>query len=128
MHRGKTAALFRFAVEAAGLAADATAEVLNALRDYARNLGLAYQITDDLLSASGTEPTGKDAGLDHEKITAVKVCGVEGAIRRTRDLVHAAVESLRKAELPEERLGAIAEYVLARSGGNPSSHLTKCEW
>ena len=82
MHRGKTGALIRAAVVLGGLAAGAGARVLAALRAYGEDIGLAFQIADDVLDATGTsEELGKPAGRDAElsKSTYVSVLGVEAA-------------------------------------------------
>ena len=111
----KTVALFQFAVEAAGLAAAASADTLGALRDYAEGLGTAYQITDDLLADGSVEVTGKDAGLDRGKITAVDVYGAAGALHLAQARVQTGLESLRRVGLPQQQFGAIAAYVLERA-------------
>ena len=60
---------------------------MEALHRYAKNLGLAFQITDDLLDATGSpQTTGKDCGLDQRKTTFVAFAGLEGARRLADEL------------------------------------------
>ena len=66
--------------ELGAMAADARRRDLEVITRFAKNLGLAFQISDDLLDVLGTpEETGKDAGQDAGKVTFVKLLGVEGA-------------------------------------------------
>lgn len=67
----KTASLFETAVVSGALSVEASAETVAALREYARNLGLAFQIRDDMLDVAGEEGLGKPVGMDirEQKIT-----------------------------------------------------------
>jgi len=95
IHAHKTGALFIAAAELGAIAAGGRARDLDALRRYAKNLGLAFQITDDLLDYSGNpETTGKDAGLDRNRTTFVNLCGIDGARRLVDELITAAVAAL----------------------------------
>lgn len=62
--RGKTAALFSAATEAAGILAGVSEEQIQALYDYGDALGIAFQVVDDLLDFWGSEATGKNIGDD----------------------------------------------------------------
>ena len=118
VHRGKTGALIRAAVVIGGLAAGAGAEVMAALRSYGEEIGLAFQVADDVLDATGTsEALGKTAGRDAElsKSTFVSVLGVEAARVAAEEHRHLAVESLRAAGLESESLEALARYIVSRS-------------
>lgn len=97
LQRLKTGALIAFCVRAPAILAQAPAPVREALERYADALGLAFQITDDLLDVEGTAATtGKDTGRDVPagKATLVALFGVEGARRRLRDLAREAEEAL----------------------------------
>jgi farnesyl diphosphate synthase len=98
----KTGALLRFSVEAGAILGGASPSVHQALKDYGRALGAAFQIADDLLDAEGTAATvGKRTGKDAErnKPTFVRALGLEGA-RKARDAeVAAALRALDAAAL-----------------------------
>ncbi len=115
VHRHKTGALFIAAAELGALAAGGRERDLEPLRRYAKNLGLAFQITDDLLDYSGNpETTGKDAGLDRDRTTFVNLCGIDGARRLTDELIDASIEALRPFGRRAAILAGLAEVVRNR--------------
>jgi farnesyl diphosphate synthase len=82
LQRLKTGQLFEFSCEAGAILAEAGPEHQERLRQYARDMGLVFQITDDLLDVTSTaEKTGKAVGKDqeHGKATLVSLMGIEGA-------------------------------------------------
>ncbi|PKL94135.1 MAG: farnesyl-diphosphate synthase [Gemmatimonadetes bacterium HGW-Gemmatimonadetes-1] len=118
VHRGKTGALIRSAVELGGLAAGAPEPVLNALRSYGEELGLAFQVADDVLDATATsEILGKTAGKDEEraKSTYVGLLGVAAA--RLAAVEHEArgLAALEEAGVATAVLGPLARYIVTRS-------------
>ena len=118
VHRGKTGALIRAACVLGGVAAQAGAVELEALTAYGEDVGLAFQIADDVLDATGTsEELGKPAGRDAElaKSTYVAVMGIEGARAEAHRLAHRAVAHLNRAGVPSDALGALAGYIVSRS-------------
>ena len=115
VHSRKTGRLFVLCVRAAASLARARAAEVAALEAYARNLGLAFQVTDDLLDATSTaEALGKDTARDRGKTTFVDLCGVGEARRLASDLVGTAKEALAPFGKRSRVLSAIADYVLAR--------------
>ncbi len=94
LQRMKTGALFEFSCEAGPILGEATPEDRQRLRDYARDIGLAFQISDDLIDVTSTaEQAGKAVGKDQDKgkATLVSIHGVEGARQEAHRLaVHAA--------------------------------------
>ncbi|HEY3935490.1 MAG TPA: farnesyl diphosphate synthase [Gemmatimonadales bacterium] len=117
VHRGKTGALIRAAAVLGGIAANATPAALVALRRYGEEIGLAFQVADDVLDATGTsealgKPAGRDAAL--AKSTYVSVLGVDAA--RTEALHHErrAVAELADASLATASLVALARYIVTR--------------
>jgi geranylgeranyl diphosphate synthase, type II len=115
IHSHKTGALFIVAAEFGALSAGGRARDVEALGRYAKNLGLAFQITDDLLDYSGNpETTGKDAGRDRDKTTFVNLCGIDGARRLVDELIDASVASLKPFGRRGGLLRALAEYVRGR--------------
>jgi geranylgeranyl diphosphate synthase type II len=119
IHRRKTAALISAAVDVGALAGGAEGTRREALAEYGRALGLAFQIADDVLDATApTALTGKRVGGDaeHGKATYPAVLGVEGARAVARELLArclAATEALGEAAAP---LRAIARFVVERAG------------
>ena len=117
LQRMKTGALFAFSCEAGALLGQAAAGHHRALLAYAEDLGLAFQIADDLLDAEGTEAevgkrVGKDAGLG--KATFVSLLGIENARKEAQRLVQRAVSSLDIFGEKAEPLAELARFVIAR--------------
>jgi len=115
IHSHKTGALFIAAAELGAIAAGGRARDVEALRRYAKNLGLAFQITDDLLDYSGNPATtGKDAGLDRNRTTFVNLCGIDGARRLADELIAASVAALAPFARRAEILAGLADMVRER--------------
>ncbi len=118
IHRHKTGALITAAVVSGAIAAEASEKQREHLTAYGKEIGLAFQIVDDLLNAtSTTEQLGKAAGSDAErgKATYPRYYGIE----KTRELAKAATERAIATLSPfgeEARpLRALAEYIYART-------------
>jgi farnesyl diphosphate synthase len=117
LQRMKTGALFDFCCQAGPILAEADAEHRNRLRDYARDFGLVYQITDDLLDVQGTaEKTGKSVGKDKDqgKATLVAIYGAERALREAEKLAQRAVNTLSPYGAGTADLRALALFLLHR--------------
>jgi geranylgeranyl diphosphate synthase type II len=115
IHSHKTGALFIAAAELGAMAADARRRDLEAVTRYAKNLGLAFQITDDLLDVTATtEETGKDSDQDSAKVTFVKLLGVAGARALAAELLDFAVGALADYGRDADPLRLIAAMVLDR--------------
>ncbi|MCH7930154.1 MAG: polyprenyl synthetase family protein [Proteobacteria bacterium] len=113
----KTGALIAFACEAGAILGEAGAEARAALAGYGHDLGLAFQIADDLLDIEGSEAeTGKAVGKDAAagKATFVGLLGVDGARDRARVLVDRAVGRLARFGGRAARLEQIAHFVINR--------------
>lgn len=118
VHRGKTGALIRSALVLGGIAAGGSAAQVEALRRFGEEIGLAFQVADDVLDATGTsEALGKTAGRDAElaKSTYVGLLGVEGAREAAARHQAFAIAALADAGLPTESLGALARYIVSRA-------------
>src|SRR5438477_5111506 len=115
IHSRKTGALFTCAAAVGAAGARASAAETAAVTAYAKNLGLAFQIVDDLIDVTGqTETAGKDVGQDLKKTTFVSFSGVAGARELAAELVAASVEALRAFGPRAEPLRDLARYVTAR--------------
>ena len=114
IHSRKTGALFTASAELGAAAAQATAAERVAVSTYAKNLGLAFQVQDDLIDATGGKEAGKDVGQDLKKTTFVSFSGVEGARELARELVAASVLALHGFGAKAEPLRDLARYVVTR--------------
>jgi len=116
IHRGKTGALFVAAATAGAITAGAPAETLAALTAYAKNLGLAFQIIDDLLDVEGDPSrTGKGVREDARKTTFVSFSGVTGARQLAGELCDTADRALQPFGRRADRLRALSAFVASRS-------------
>jgi geranylgeranyl pyrophosphate synthase len=117
IHNAKTGALICAAVRLGGIAAGASEERIDALGVYGRAIGLAFQITDDVLDVTATtDVLGKTAGRDAvlQKSTYPALLGIEGARARARALVEEGCSALNAEGLLTPRLEHLARYVVAR--------------
>jgi geranylgeranyl diphosphate synthase type II len=115
IHSHKTGALFLAAAELGAMAADARRRDLESVAAFAKNLGLAFQITDDLVDVLATpEEAGKDTGKDAGKATFVSLLGVEGAQTLASELLDAAVAALSPLGRRAEPLAVLAGFVRDR--------------
>jgi len=117
LQRMKTGALIAFSCEAGAILAKAPSEPRLALRGYAHDLGLAFQIADDLLDVEGSEvETGKPVGADAAagKATFVSILGVARARAQAELLVRQAVAHLDLFEQRAELLREAARFVITR--------------
>ena len=119
IHLHKTAALICCAVCMGSMAAGADATVLRAMHTYGTQLGLAFQIVDDVLDATSTaQQLGKSAGIDKQrnKMTYVSLYGVAGAKRQAEQCVVLAQQALQQvATLQSDHLHTVAQQLLQRA-------------
>ncbi|HBT47188.1 MAG TPA: polyprenyl synthetase [Peptococcaceae bacterium] len=117
IHRHKTGSLIRACLRLGGILGGATAEQLDKLTSYGEDVGLAFQIVDDLLNILGdTAQTGKPVGSDlrKKKVTYPACFGLEESWRRAWELAERArktAEGLGERAWP---LAALAHYVVER--------------
>jgi geranylgeranyl diphosphate synthase, type II len=117
IHLHKTAALIRTSIRVGARLSGATADQLRALAVAGGDLGLAFQIVDDILDVTGTtEQLGKTAGKDQaqQKATYPALHGLEASRARAKDLVDEALEALAPFGPPAEPLRALAQFILER--------------
>lgn len=114
IHKNKTGALIEAALICAGILCSLTDSDLENLKKYAKNVGLAFQIRDDILSEFGDETkTGKPVGNDKKmkKCTYVTIYGVNKSKEILNDLINDAKESLSIYGDKAEFLKNIADYI-----------------
>ena len=115
IHSHKTGALFMASAALGAAAARAKPAEKAALVAYAKNLGLAFQIIDDLIDAtSGAAEAGKDVGKDLKKTTFVSFSGVAGARDLARELIAASQEALAGFGTRAQPLRELGRYVVTR--------------
>ncbi len=118
MERMKTGALFAFSCEAGAVLGEAPIAARAALYAYAMDMGLAFQIADDLLDLEGDEATlGKRVGKDEQagKITAITVLGAEEARAKARTLLDQALGHLAGFGAEAEPLRQAAIFSVERA-------------
>jgi len=118
IHCRKTGAMFLASLHLGALVAGARAPEQAVLEAYGRRLGLAFQITDDLLDVRGDSTAmGKRAGKDsgRGKLTFPGVLGVDESVRRAEQLISDARAALAPLAPHATGLDALAQYVLERN-------------
>lgn len=117
IHEAKTAALLTCAVRLGAMTADAAPAELEALTCFGYNLGLAFQVIDDILDVTQTTETlGKTAGKDEavDKSTYPAVLGLEASRKEAARLTGVALKSLEIFGEKAKHLEQIARYLLER--------------
>lgn len=117
LHRLKTGHLISAAVELAMLAGSTTTASTQALRTYAKAIGLGFQIWDDVLDATqSTDVLGKTADKDQaqHKSTFVTLLGLENAEKQAHKTIHTALTALNVLKPPPQQLQYLAQYMIER--------------
>jgi geranylgeranyl pyrophosphate synthase len=117
LHRLKTGALIRAAVTMGGIYAGADQQQLQALDNYAKAIGLSFQVQDDILDIeSDTETLGKQQGADLalNKSTYPSLLGLQPAKQKALDLHQQALAALTEFGEQAEPLRAISAYIISR--------------
>jgi geranylgeranyl diphosphate synthase type II len=118
IHRHKTGMLIRAAVRMGAIAAGASDRQLDDMTSYAEDIGLAFQIADDVLNVTGTrEELGKNPNTDAErgKKTYPTFYGVEGAKRLADECAARAIGRLTSFGSSADPLRDLARYITARN-------------
>ena len=120
MHEHKTGALIRASVLLGALSSidiATDADKFNALDNYARNIGLSFQIKDDILDIEGdTQTLGKQQGADIElnKVTYPALLGLDGAKNMAQECHQKALDSLLDFDQRADPLRWLSEYIIIR--------------
>lgn len=117
MHAYKTGALIEASVILGALSAGASVTQLDALSRYAKAIGLAFQVQDDIIDViSDTEILGKNQGSDEEKNkpTYVSLLGLEKATEKARGLNRQAHDALETFGSNADHLRDLADYIIRR--------------
>lgn len=118
IHSNKTGALIEASIVAAAIMSDADDTKITALKTYAKYIGLAFQITDDILDIEGNEAElGKKIGSDelNDKATYPKYFGLEKSKEYAKNTITNAIESLNVFEPKEKAFFVdLADYIICR--------------
>lgn len=117
LHNMKTGALISCAVELALIAANAPKDQYAAMMDFARAVGLAFQVQDDILDiVATTEELGKPQGSDTEsnKSTFPQLLGLQGAQDTAKQLIQEALSALAKLPYNSQLIADFARYIIER--------------
>ncbi len=117
IHASKTGALITASVVSGGLVAGADRTQQQALKAYGDNIGLAFQIVDDLLDVeSTTEELGKPVGSDEaaEKVTYPSLFGLDKSRKMAREAIDNAIDALSLFNQNADPLRALASYIIER--------------
>ena len=118
IHRRKTGALFTASLEIGAILAGASSDSRQAMVNYAADLGLAFQVVDDLLDhVSDAESLGKRAGKDADrgKLTYPGLLGIDGTREKAQQLIESAKQHVLLLGDSAWRLMWLADYVLKRT-------------
>ncbi|MEE0410540.1 MAG: polyprenyl synthetase family protein, partial [Clostridia bacterium] len=118
IHSLKTGALIRCACTIGAILAGADESAVNAMDEYAKNLGIAFQIRDDILDVKGNAETlGKPIGSDEEsdKNTYVKLCGIEKSEELVKEYSQKAKNALSPFGNKADFLLKLTDYLIDRN-------------
>ena len=118
IHRKKTGALIKCAILAGAIAGNTDQDTYDKLSTYADNIGLAFQIKDDILDVTGTqEELGKMPGSDllQDKSTYISLLGMDSSVEKLNRLTTDAIELLASFGKKAEPLIDLAHYIQKRN-------------
>lgn len=117
MHALKTGALIEASISTGAILGNGSVEQIQQLNIYAKNIGLAFQVIDDILNVEGDPAVmGKDVGSDQvrEKSTYPSILGIEKSKEFAKKLVNNALQALVYFDNKSDPLRAIAHYIIDR--------------
>jgi len=117
LHGLKTGALIEASLRCGALLSGAASDQMEILKTYAQNIGLAFQVTDDILNVEGNPAImGKAAGTDElrKKSTYPAILGLEASRHLAKNLVDTALQALEVFDKKADPLRALAIYIIKR--------------
>ena len=118
IHRSKSEALITSSLRLGAMSANASTKKLKQITEFGKNLGLAFQIIDDILDITETSKTlGKTAGKDinSKKSTYPAIIGLNASRKKAKKLTNKAIESISSFDKKANPLREIAQFLLSRS-------------
>ena len=117
LHTSKTGALIEASVYTGALLGNATREQIDCLTDFSANIGLAFQVADDILNVEG-DPAhmGKAVGTDNDRLksTYPSLIGINASRQFAGELIGQALQALERFDSAADPLRAIARYIVER--------------
>lgn len=113
----KTGCLIAYACQAGAILGNAAPQELDTITSYARNIGIAFQITDDILDVTGdSAKMGKTLGKDQQqdKMTFVSLFGLEEAKNKALELINQAKTEISSLGDKTQPLQALADFIISR--------------
>lgn len=117
IHLNKTAALIRYSTKIGGIISSNNESDIARLDKFGKNIGIAFQIIDDILDVtSDTKTLGKKVGSDEEKgkVTYPFVYGLENSVKKARELIDESIELISFYKEKGSILKDIAQFIIAR--------------
>jgi len=115
IHSHKTGALIKASIRVGAMLGGADRKKLDALSRFGQKIGLAFQITDDILDVEGKEEViGKKTGADQTKATYPKVFGLEKSKKMARELAQSAKKDLAIFDEKKTIFDKLADYIVSR--------------
>ena len=119
IHNLKTGRLIECSVMLGQIGNDSNESTQDVLKEFGKKIGLAFQITDDILDVTETEDVlGKNNNSDikNNKATYVEIVGLDNALKRASDLTDSALSILEESDLDNKgNLVSLAKYIIKRS-------------
>lgn len=118
IHKLKTGAILRASVRISAILTGANQEQITVLTKFAEDLGLAFQIMDDILDqVSNTEALGKTVGKDKDqnKLTYLKFHSVSEATELANQLIKESKKNIQQINIYTDKLNLVADYVVSRT-------------
>lgn len=118
INRNKTGKLIAASVVTAGFLANKDSKTINLLEEYSKNIGIAFQLKDDLLEVQADEKTlGKSVNSDfkNEKKTYIEFMGIENTEKKLKELYNRSIEILKRLDIKSEFIYDLTEFIFNRS-------------
>jgi geranylgeranyl pyrophosphate synthase len=118
IHKLKTGKLIECSVMLGQIGSDFKKDSINLLESFSKYIGLAFQITDDILDITQSEEIlgkNKNSDIKNNKITYIDILGLDGAKNKAKELTELAINTLEKFDIAEkDKLMDISKYLISR--------------